>query len=342
MAEPVRVAVIGCGAIASAVHVPVLRSLPNARLIAIADPAPEARERAARIAPAATVLASAEALLQRADIDAVVVTAPSGVHAALARSTIDSGRHLYLEKPIASSVADGRGVVESAKDASVVTMTGFNWRFQPLVARAKELVQDGIVGDLREITSAFSEPHQLPRWKTRRNEGGGVLLDLGSHHFDLARWMTGAEVTNVAAVIGSETSEGDQASVRLELSNGCVVSSFFSFRADRAHWLELRGTRGSIRIDRNARSLTVHGVRARTWTPRIVSWRAISLVRPRTEPSWRYALSAWLAAIGGAAGTLPTLSDGLRSLEIVATAEAAARADDQSPALPSVAPHTRG
>src|SRR6185503_19940614 len=123
-------------------------------------------------------------------------------------------------------------------------MTGFNWRYQPLMARAKEIVQDGTIGELREITSVFSEPHELPAWKTRRDEGGGVLLDLGSHHFDLARWRTGAEVTSVASVIRSEISEGDQASVQLELTNGCAVSSFFSFRADRAHWLELRGTRG--------------------------------------------------------------------------------------------------
>jgi len=341
MGEPVRIAVMGCGAIASAVHVPVLRSLPNARLIAIADPAPEARARASRIAPAATVLASAEALLQRADVDAVVVTAPSGVHGALARAVVESGRHLYLEKPIASSIAEGRQVVEGAAGKSVVTMTGFNWRFQPLVARAKELVDDGIVGDLREITSVFSEPHELPRWKTRRDEGGGVLLDLGSHHFDLTRWMTGAEVTSVTAVIRSEISEGDEASVRLELSNGCLVSSFFSFRADRGHWLELRGTRGSIRIDRYARSLTLDRVRARTLTPRIVAWRAMSLVRPRAEPSWRYALGAWLAAIGGAPGELPTLQDGLRSLEIVAAAEGVASADDQR-AFPSTSSPARG
>ena len=79
-----------------------------------------------------------------------------------------------------------------------------------------------------------------------------------------------------------------------------------------------------MRIDRQARTLTVSGVRARTLTPALLAWRARSLVRPLSEPSWGYALRAFVGNINGADLEVPTMDDGVRSLEIVAAAERAA------------------
>ncbi|MDX6504839.1 MAG: hypothetical protein QOE29_1964, partial [Gaiellaceae bacterium] len=296
MAEPLRVGVIGCGAIATAVHLRVLRALPGARVTAVADPSPEARERAGRLAPGAALHAGAGELLARSDVDAVVVTAPSGLHAELALATLASGRHLYLEKPIATTLADGERVAAAARAAGVVAAVGFNWRFQPLVARARELVRAGTIGELRAASSVFCEPARLPAWKQRRADGGGVLLDLGSHHFDLIRWLLDAEVAGVEATLRSEASEQDVASVELTMADGREASCVFSFRAPQAHALELVGERGVLRIDRTARTLTLRGARARVATPELVAWRARSLVRPRTEPSWARALSAFVAA----------------------------------------------
>jgi myo-inositol 2-dehydrogenase / D-chiro-inositol 1-dehydrogenase len=328
VAASVRFGVIGCGAIATAVHLRVLRNMPNVRVAALADPAPEARARAGRVMPGAVALASAEDLLARTDLDAVLVAAPSGVHAPLALAALASGRHLYLEKPIATTVADGCRVAAAARDSGRVTAIGFNWRFQPLIARARELVRADMIGKVRVVYTAFSEPSALPAWKTQRRDGGGVLLDLGSHHFDLIRWILGTEIEHVDATVHSEVTEQDSAFVRLGLADGgAVASCFFSFRASRTDTLELIGDRGSLRVDRYARTLTVRGVRARTTTAATLAWRARATIRPQTEPSWSNLLRAFVRAIGGGDVELPTVEDGLKSLKIVAAAEHASGLD---------------
>lgn len=123
---------------------------------------------------------------------------------------------------------------------------------------------------------------------------------------------------------GSEVSEHDSASVQLALTGGGSASCFFSFRAARADSVELVGTRGALHLDRYARSLTLRGVRARTFTREIIAWRARAIIRPRTEPSWSKLLLAFVHAIRGHSARLPTFDDGLRSLEVVVAAERAA------------------
>lgn len=324
MNAPLRVGVIGCGAIATAVHLRVLRRLRGVRVTAMADPAPEARARARRLVPGAALLTAPDELLARSDIDAVVVAAPSGLHAPLALATLETGRHLYLEKPIATTVADGARVAEAARNAGVVAAIGFNWRFQPLISRARELLREGVIGDVRAVSTVFCESATVSGWKARRNDGGGVLLDLGSHHFDLICWLLNARVERVEATLDSYASEHDSALVRLYLAGGLIASSFFSLRACQAHSLELIGERGAMRIDRSARTLSLRGTRARTTTMAALSWRLRSIVRPRSEPSWRTALHTFVGKIRGADVELPTFDDGLRSLEIVAAAERSA------------------
>lgn len=324
MTGPLRVGVIGCGAIATAVHIRVLRGLPGVRVTALADPDAQARARAGRLVRRAALLASDDKLLARDDVDAVVVTASTALHAPMALAALGTGRHLYLEKPIAMTVADGREVAAAAVGTRLVSMAGFNWRFQPLVARAKALLDEGVLGEVRAAKTAFCEAARVPGWKARRNDGGGVLLDLGSHHFDLMRWLLGVEMSRVEASVESRRTEHDVAEVTLVMDSGATVASRFSFGVEQAHWIELVGERGTMRIDRQARTLTVSGVRARTMTPAALAWRARSLVRPLSEPSWGYALRAFVGKINGADLDVPTMADGLRSLEIVAAAERAA------------------
>ncbi len=323
MPSPVRVGVIGCGATATAVHLRVLRRLPGVRVTAVADPDPAARERACRLAPHAVAVTDSSELLARVDVDAVVVTAPSGMHAPLALATLRSGRHLYLEKPIAGTLAEGRQVAAAASDTDVVAAIGFNYRFQPLITRACNLVRAGAIGDVRSVSTVFCESAKLPAWKEKRDQGGGVLLDLGSHHFDLIPWLLGSDVERVEATVRSDVTEQDSASVQLTLHDGTMTSSFFSFSCDPAHSLELVGELGVLRVDRRTRSLSLTGVRARTVTRAVLAWRARSLIRPQSEPSWGYSLGAFVNAVRGDEVELPSLADGLRSLEVVIAAERA-------------------
>jgi len=298
------------------------------QLVVVADPSPAARERARRIA-GVDVTADAQAAIEREDVAAVVVCAGTDQHAALALAAVLAGKHLYLEKPLAADVGEGERLVAEAERSGVVAAIGFNRRYHPLFARARALVAEGAIGKVVAGQAAFCEPmavDAMPEWKRRVASGGGVLLDLATHHVDLVPWLTGRGLLTADARVSSDASEEDSAHVRMHLSDGLEVEGFYSFRAARSDFVELIGDRGVLRVDRYDGSLRVwvareglHAVRRKRLRPNAatMSWRARRLVRPADEPSYRRALRAWTEALGGAERDLPTLREGLDNLRVL-------------------------
>jgi predicted dehydrogenase len=327
----VGVGVIGCGAIASAIHLPVLHRARGARIVAIADPDAGARARAAAIAPGARIEDDAAAVLDAPDVDALVVCARSDTHAEIALRAAALGRHVYLEKPIA--IDDGGAGVAAALTAGAgVCAVGFNHRFHPLHQRARALLRSGALGPIAHVSVAFCEPagDALPAWKASRATGGGALLDLGSHQVDLVRWLLDDEIAEARAERRSVRSEHDDCRLHLRTAAGVTVDAVLSFRAARCDWLHVVGERGTLLLDRYAPRLEwslvhprVGGVRWRHWpsraTPRV--WQLHKRVFPQHEPSYAIALRAWLGALGGTPAELPSADDGWQSLRALLEAE---------------------
>ena len=135
-------------------------------------------------------------------------------------------------------------------------------------------------------------------------------------------------------------SEGDSAWLRLAMSTGAEVSSYFSFRAGLADYLEFIGDRGTLRVDRHRHSLNLrlarrfgYGTRGAMVFPgrAAVGWQMLRVVRPSYDPSYRRALAAFVEAVNGGSPQIATLKDGLRSLETVVRAEESARAGAMLP-----------
>jgi predicted dehydrogenase len=306
-------------------------------LVAAADPDSRARENAARLVNK-PVFARADDVFARNDIDAVIICAPTHLHHDLAIAACAGHKHFYLEKPLATSADEGRRVLAAAVDAGVVAMTGFNRRFHPVIEQARTIIANGHLGRVYSVQNVSCEPpsnNGMPEWKKHRGSGGGVLLELASHHVDLLRWLLSDEIDRVEARIASEASEADSAWLRMKMSKGAEVQSFFSFRSGLADWICLMGERGTLRIDRSrpipefrvARRLG-YGVRSHRFLPRIANlgWRLRRIARPSYDPSRRRALEAFVALINGDSREAPTLEDGMRSLEVVLAAEKSARA----------------
>lgn len=306
------------------------------KLIGVADPSAEARERAQRIGRVAAVADPVE-LIDRRDVSAVVICARTDRHAGLALAAAEAGKHVYLEKPIATSLEDGQRVVEAVRRAGVLGMAGFNHRFHPLHVRARELLAGGAIGPVEAIQTSFCEPvavGSMPDWKRLRATGGGVLLDLASHHVDLVRWFLEDEIELVEGSTASRLTEDDVARVCLRTRRGATVAGFFSFRAGRADHIRFLGERGVLHLDRYAPRLElartrtdIGAVRRRRapplWAPSL--WQVRKLARPAYEPSYRRSLEAFVEALRGGAREHPTLEDGLRSLEVVLAAEVSSR-----------------
>ncbi|NOS77593.1 MAG: Gfo/Idh/MocA family oxidoreductase [Nitrospira sp.] len=337
MRNPLRVGVIGCGWFAQAVHLPILRRLSGVELIALAEPDSDRRQAASRWVPTALAHADYRDLLNMRDLDAVIVSVPTASHAEVAIAAMQQGKHVYLEKPIATSVAEADQVIKAWKEAGVVGMVGFNYRFNALHEAARRHLYAGRLGRLVEVRSVFSTPpRDMPAWKQHRSTGGGVLLDLASHHIDLIRFLFQQEIQAVQADIDSCRTDQDTASLDLQLIDGLKVRSCFSLCARDEDRFEIDGQMGSVTVDRY-RSLSAE-IAARNHQPTRIGRIANILTSPAQisylwqkwrspwhEPSYRRSLQAFVSAVRGRQVASPDLTDGYRCLEVICAAEQSAR-----------------
>ncbi len=337
--RPVRIALSGFGHLAAQVHGPLLRRMNNVELIGIADPLEERRRLACGLVSAVQIFASQTEMLAKVDCDAILISASPGVHAALAEEALRNGKHIYLEKPPCSNLAEAVSVTNFWRSTELVALVGFNFRFHPSVLEMRRLLREGRVGRMRVVRSVFSgaATPSMPAWRKSRREGGGALLELGSHHIDLFHFICGAEVASVSARIWTETSDNDCALVDLISEDGLTLQSFFSLSSTEEDVIEIYGTGGKIKIDRYhleaAQFFSVSHQQAR-WQgvlgqlgsclprPRVVR----KLFAPWHEPSYAVSWRRFVAAVqGGSTEGCATLEDGLRCMTVLDAAERSAR-----------------
>jgi len=332
-----RVGLIGCGSIAQLVHLNILTRLPDVALVAVAEPDPQRRVEAGRRAPQAAVFVDHRELLARGEIEAVVICLPNALHAEVAIAALQHGKHVYLEKPLATNLDDGRRVLSAWRRAGVVGMIGFNLRLHALFQEAQQCLRSGRLSPLVGVRSIRSTvPQPLPPWKRKRQSGGGVLLDLASHHLDLVHFLFEQSVQEVSAEVWSQQSEDDSAMLHLRLADGLCVQSFFAMNAVEEDRFEVYGQARKLTVDRY-RSLKVEltdSTRDLSWLRKMkremwVFARSPSLwaklFTPHHEPSYRLALARFVETVRTNQPASPDFWDGYRSLAIIAAAELSAR-----------------
>ena len=247
-----RVALIGCGEVVRAKHLPALARVPGAEVVALCDTDAERRERVAAQFRVARAFGSIGEALAGGDVDAVGVCTDPGSHADLAIAAMRAGKHVLVEKPLALSVAECRRMIEEAGRAGVVAMTGFHMRFHRLVRLAREQIRLGAAGEIESIRVVWHSPRGdagIPDWKTRRRSGGGSLVEIAVHHLDLARFLTGADIERITAFARGGVREDEGAVISARMSNGVLVSGEFSERSPHEIEIVVSGRGGSIRAD---------------------------------------------------------------------------------------------
>lgn len=352
----VRVAVLGCGKLAREVILPTLARIPDIEIAVVADADQAARNAAVALASSSASFAEWRYAVAE-DVDAVVVALPTAMHAEAAIAVMEAGKSLYLEKPIAATLDEGSRVVETGntgglgwvglkprphvqrntdgnagleprRHTSTVVNVGFNYRFNPLVVELRRRLRDGEIGAPRVIRTTFSTGAAPgTTWRRPDARGGGVLLDLGSHHIDLVRYLTGDEIVSVSAERTLGAHGAERVTVDMRLARGAVVQSLFATGAADDDRIEIEGERGALAIDRY-RSWVVrkHGPAAALLTGslrELGGWRyALEKQRaPWHEPSFARALHAFANAARGGPVEGATLMDGLRSLQAIDAVE---------------------
>jgi predicted dehydrogenase len=196
----VKVALVGCGTAAEYYHLPALVSEIGARNLWFVD-ADLARAR--RLAAAAGAHAArAVTDVPADDVDAAIVAVPSHLHAGVAAPLLESGVHVLCEKPMATTSADARRVLEAARTGGSVLAVGHFRRFFPTTPLVADLLARGVCGTPRRFAAeegyVFAWEAQSDYWLDASRAGGGVLADLGPHVLDLVRTWLGEEVAVVA------------------------------------------------------------------------------------------------------------------------------------------------
>ncbi|HEV8455364.1 MAG TPA: Gfo/Idh/MocA family oxidoreductase [Gemmatimonadales bacterium] len=187
-----RVGIIGCGL----AGLKRARALGGARLVACADAAAERAEALAGATPGqAEVLPEWRAVVERPDIDLVIVATPHHLLAEITLAAVSAGKHVLVEKPAARKARELDPVLEAVKRGRVLVRVGFNHRYHPALRRAKELSSEGAIGELMYVRGRYGHGGRIgyeKEWRAQPDlAGGGELLDQGVHLIDLARWFLG-------------------------------------------------------------------------------------------------------------------------------------------------------
>jgi myo-inositol 2-dehydrogenase / D-chiro-inositol 1-dehydrogenase len=227
--KKIKIGIIGAGYIAG-VHASVLARDERVELTAVHDVVPTAAEKLAG-AHNATAVATPLEVLERSD--AVYVTTPNTQHVSLAMAAIEAGKHVFCEKPLATSIDDAQRVFKKASNASTVFQVGHNRRFAPVYATLKRMLSE-----THEAHSAHVKMNRgellKPEWTGDPEITGGFLYETPIHMFDMMRFLFG-EVESLHAVGSNhEYKEVDDFSVLLKFANG--MHATLATAAD-ASWL---------------------------------------------------------------------------------------------------------
>jgi myo-inositol 2-dehydrogenase / D-chiro-inositol 1-dehydrogenase len=245
--DPVRVAIVGAGRMGRT-HLAALAGSSEVNVAAVVEPVERVRDEVA--AGGIGAYATLDALLAAGDVEAVLIAAPTDLHAELVAQVAAAGLPILCEKPCGLRPDETAEAIRAAADADVVLQIGYWRRFVPELGARRQQLVEGALGELSTISCWQWDAH--PPAPSFRVRSGGILLDMGVHEFDQIRWLTGQEIEDVQALPAAATWDaaivGDPESIvaLARLSDGAVATVSLGRRFPHGDccWLELMGTDG--------------------------------------------------------------------------------------------------
>lgn len=244
-----RIGMVGGGRAARTLHLPALQAVPGTQVIALADPNQEALHHVSKQFKVQRCVADYRTLLEDPTIEAIAICVPAELHVEIALAALDAGKHVFIEKPLALTLEECDRLIERAAGLPLKIMLGFNTRWHRLARQARTLFHQGLVGPLEVVRSVLTSCHNdLPEWRKRRVSGGGVLLEMAMHHFDLWRFILGQEIEEISAHSRSGIWEDESATITARLSCGALASATFAERTSQNNSIEIYGRTGSMSV----------------------------------------------------------------------------------------------
>jgi predicted dehydrogenase len=267
MTDPVRVALIGCGRIAQVAHLPALEKATGVDLVSVSDPSRSVAEAVARRYGVQSVVTDASDVLADRSVEAVIVAAPDRFHYPLTRAALEAGKHVLVEKPLASTIEEASELVRLADETGLRVQVGAMKRHDTGLEWARQFVSDALgdarsfmawyrIGDLRHGIEATLFPPVFVDEQAHGQEAGFkadrqryLLATHGAHVFDTVRYLLG----EVAAVEARHREDGRDHTwvVLLTMASGAIGSVALTVDVPGlpTEGIEIFGARGSVRVD---------------------------------------------------------------------------------------------
>lgn len=250
------VGIIGASRVSGG-HAQAIAAVPETRLVAIAEPDAQRREQFTR-EHSCIGYADHDQLLADPRIDIVMIGLPHFLHTEVTLAACQAGKHIFLEKPMAMTIADCDAIIAAAESAGVKLLVGHTEHFLPAGLAAKRLIQDGRLGEVVFATDTWYRTFDLanrPPWFLNRAEGGGGMWYMnGVHMLDRLTWLMGSPITAVRAwvsnpMVGQNTD--DTGLAWLDFANGIhatVHHTGYPQEGPERNEVEIVGTLASVRV----------------------------------------------------------------------------------------------
>jgi predicted dehydrogenase len=252
MTAPLRIGMLGAAPIAVTALIRPARRLPNVEVVAVAARDPDRARRYAAKQRIPSIHRSYATLLNDPTIDAVYIALPNSLHAEWTINALRAGKHVLCEKPLATNAREAEQMAHAAADARRVLIEAFHYRYHPLAARLKAILDSGEIGRIQQIETEFSVPLLRPRSIQFCYElGGGATMDVGCYAVNLLRFLASAEPHVAHAKARLIRPQVDRLMIASfwfdDARTGRMTCALLSARLLRAGAI-VRGTSGELRV----------------------------------------------------------------------------------------------
>ena len=322
--DRLRLGIIGLGRVAERFHLPALRKSSRWQVVGTCDPRAERRELAQKSLRNIPAYFDVAELLNQVSMDAVLIATPPAEHAHLASQTLVNGQHVLVEKPFGVSRSDARSIVSTASASSRISAAGYNRRFKASYQELKRELMDGLEKTIQGVRFELGFPPRqwdpISGYLADLRAGGGVILDVTAHQFDLIPWLFQAGIERLRVTGENDANgAGHEIGFELELSNGVVCECIARHGIAYTELLEVRTDArlylahptGLIAIEQPVRRLAHRLAAVRNWIDRKLI--RLGLLEDELAASYHSQLEGFASyLIDGAAGEIARGEDAVR------------------------------
>lgn len=320
----INIGIIGAGRIGKVHCKSIGNNVPEAKVIAIADPfLDEETKQLAKRYGVQCITTDYKEILNNKDVDAVLICSATNTHAAISIEAAKAGKHVFCEKPVDTNPENIKEVIEAIKKAGVKFQVGFNRRFDDNFKAIKDAVLEGKIGEphIIHITSRDPAPPPISYVKV----SGGMFMDMTIHDFDMIRYLSGSEAVEVFASAGvlidkeiGEAGDVDTAVITIKMANNAIAVIDNSRKAAYGYdqRAEVFGSKGAIATSNNTKSTAVLSVE-----DGVISEKPLYFFLERYMQSFRDEMKSFVDAIVNNKDVSVNVNDGLQPVLIALAAQ---------------------